>query len=368
MKASFVAANSSVSNLTGQKIIHEGANVLVRVISDKGNGKYEASVAGNRLMLLSRNSLKPGQTFVGTISLKDGQIQISRGNEILASNPVETLSLKDMGSLFSPVSSQAASSLLASLNLPQDIFSLNILKSFQQLGLNFDSQILKLVRRLSEKSKNPERTMEKLVMLFQKGFDLSTISLEELDELTGEDADLEKETSHGEDSALRAYNQNDQLNSFTSFKSFVDGILKMQFSEEKWGKLTVSNHLGFKKDAWSENSWVLIPFTVEDMNDLTVKGSGKISLLMGSSDKSLKKLNVTFNYSEEKWIFVIFMKERKPAKILFSNDDKNAEEIILLKKLSEKVSCPVFWKPYEELSIIGAETESLTILGKGGYA
>ena len=54
MDASLAKVQQSflTKNLTAQKILQEGSQVLVRITGDRGNGKYEGSVAGLCTLLL----------------------------------------------------------------------------------------------------------------------------------------------------------------------------------------------------------------------------------------------------------------------------------------------------------------------------
>ena len=76
-----------------RQVLKEGSSVLVRVIADRGGGKYEGSVAGVRVQLNSAKALTPGQSFTATIAVKNGSIVITPKDNALAAMAANEIAL-----------------------------------------------------------------------------------------------------------------------------------------------------------------------------------------------------------------------------------------------------------------------------------
>ena len=63
--------NSTTNVVRYSEHLKPGSPVLVRIIQSKGNGKYEASVAGVRIILSSKIKYNPGDTFTGKIGINN---------------------------------------------------------------------------------------------------------------------------------------------------------------------------------------------------------------------------------------------------------------------------------------------------------
>ena len=124
-----------------RQVLKEGSSVLVRVIADRGNGKYEGSVAGVRVQLTSAKPLRAG-------------------NEISESQLL---------------------SLLESLGLPADNLSSTILQSFKQMGLKMDTALANKIRSLALRFGGKEKSAaEILSLLAQKGIEADEAEIKEL--------------------------------------------------------------------------------------------------------------------------------------------------------------------------------------------
>lgn len=296
--------------------LKSGSPVLVRIIGAKGNGRYEASVAGTRIFLSSAKNLKAGDTFKGIIGLKNGFITITpaEGAETLGSASIkETFSLGEIlpGNLFDPVSSPALASLLASLNLPSDNFSFNMLLQFKQLGMKLDPKIMRKIRREAEKAPNPKEKMEELVMKAQKRLESVQVS---------DQAFLQEKTDSSEEEK-RAFSSGNSLFSedwLSEIKNFISEVTGGNL-ENRPGELTLMNHTGFFKDKTSEYSWIQIPFEITNPFEEKTEGNGKIMIMLGSSDKSFRQMNLHINYKEGAWRFLV---SKDAKKILFSSSNE----------------------------------------------
>lgn len=268
-----------------QDHLKEGDPVLVRILGERGKGRFEASVAGLKIFLTSEKPMKPGDTFTGKLGLSNGAITItplsSENADFIKINEVITAQISETSSLFEPVSSAAIASLLASLNLPSDNLSFRMLLQFKQLGMRFDPKIMGRIRRAAEKSDNPVKTMEEQTVYAQKKIFVSKKS----------------SSNKGE------YKQNNNWNS--EIKKFVKTIFDGSLSNAP-GELTVMNHMGFSKKTSSENTWITIPFEIGNPFDETVHGSGKIQILLGSSDKFLRQINIHADLENTFYRFALY--------------------------------------------------------------
>ena len=141
--------------------------MLVRIISDKGGGKYEGSVAGARVTLTSASRLKPGSTFTAAISSKNGQILLSPNQTLQDAAGKETFKL-------SLLQNDQLMSFLQNLGLPADSLSFHLLQQTKQLGMRLDASLLNRLHNLALKFNGKEKRASELLMIFsKKGLDFS---------------------------------------------------------------------------------------------------------------------------------------------------------------------------------------------------
>jgi len=320
------AHNSSPNVIRHRDHLKEGSPVLVRIIASRGNGKYEASVAGGRIILSSAKDLQPGDTFTGKIGIRNGFITINPDSSLPSGKEIITANILETGNLFDPVSSPALASLLAGLNLPPDNLSFKILLQFKQLGMKLDSRTMNRIRKEAEKSPDPEKKLEELVNRAQKRVTRITggnPGFEGQQSSGGQSSGRQKEETPEEKSLNEPENTSELPNTWLSeVKSFMKTVLSGNLSNEP-AELTVLNHLGFYKDKTSENSWITIPFEITNPFEETASGKGKILLLMGSSDKNLKQINIHAEYSGSEYHFAVFTKPGtgKINRIAFNKSD-----------------------------------------------
>ncbi len=281
-----------------RQILKEGSSVLVRVISDRGNGKYEGSVAGIRVQLTSSKALQPGQTFTASISIKNGSIVV-RPKDIAMSGSGLAGQIELQ---FNEVSQSQLFSLLEALGLPADNLSTSILQSFKQMGLKLDSSLANKIRSLALRFSGKEKSAaEILSLLAQKGL----------------------EADEEEIKALLYFLESENDSS-------------LQNSEHKENLI---NRINSK-----EGSWCLLPFELIQLEsylssseNLQVLGKGCIRLLFDSV-KALKLLNLNCSYNNKKYLFSLSFEGRKIINTYLNveTEDKSLNpenEINRLKKL-----------------------------------
>ncbi|MBO7583406.1 MAG: hypothetical protein J6T20_06415 [Treponema sp.] len=207
MNTGFVVHTNQLSRTSiSRHPLKDGSQVLVRIISDRGGGKYEGSVAGARININSRTPLTPGTSFKATISTQNGQVLLFPMNESgeVAQNAFFTMEA---------VQTEQLAAMLQSLGLNADDLSYHLMQQLKQLGMKMDSSLLSKIYNLSVKFKGKEkRAAELIAILAKKGIDFSEEELLSLlQELGGEDP--------AEDNQKSQNNEYNLLNKINSIKN-----------------------------------------------------------------------------------------------------------------------------------------------------
>lgn len=281
-----------------RQVLKEGSSVLVRVIGERGGGKYEGSVAGVRVQLSASKPLHAGDSFVATVAVKNGTVVVI---------PKETPGISQISFNFTEVSQNQLYSLLESLGLPADNLSYSILQSFKQMGLKMDSGLANKIRNLALRFSGKEKTAaEILSLLSQKGIEADEQEIKELLMLLSGDTEDRNE------------NQSNHK------KKLINKINSV------------------------EGSWYLLPFDLIQIGDSCedkienrlVLGNGCIRLLFNSFC-ALQLLNVDCNYNNQKYLFSLSYEGKKIKNTYFNvsslassyNSKVPENEILKLKKL-----------------------------------
>ncbi|MCR4900037.1 MAG: hypothetical protein K5907_04390 [Treponema sp.] len=150
-----------------QQVLKDGSQVLVRIIADKGGGRYEGSVAGARVTISSKMALKPGATFTAAISSKNGQILLTPRVQTDQNAVIKNFEL-------SILNDEHLAAFIKSLNLPSDEMTFHLLQQMKQLGMKLEPSLLSRFHNLAIKYKGKElRAAELLMILAKKGLDFS---------------------------------------------------------------------------------------------------------------------------------------------------------------------------------------------------
>ncbi len=267
-----------------RQIMQNGSSVLVRVISDRGGGKYEGSIAGVRVNITSARALKAGETFTAIINAKDGTIYL---------NPKDT-ALASMTMSFTEVQESALMQYLASSGLPSDSISVSVLQLLKQMELKIDPGMLLKLRNLALRFTGKEKeAAELLAIISEKGIEASDEEIKQLLMLLEGGFDNENEEPS---------------------------------SETDQGKNLI-NKINAKTGAW-----YLLPFELLEL-PATVRGRGCIRLLMDSLNQ-LKLLNLEAEYQNKKYLFSLSYEGKKLGSLHFNVSPVFSEEdqIISLKK------------------------------------
>lgn len=179
----------------------------MRIIADKGGGRYEGSVAGARVSITSKQPLATGTTFTASISSKNGQI-------LLTPNLGELNNISQQTFELSVMQNEQLAAFIQSFGLPADEAGFHLMQQFKQLGMKMESSLLSKIYNLSVKFKGKEKkAAELLSILTKKGIDFSEEDLlallEELDP-NPDDPDGQK---NGQQSDPKNYKLLNKINS-----------------------------------------------------------------------------------------------------------------------------------------------------------
>lgn len=256
--------HGGISLYTGQlsrlgipkQTLRDGSQVLVRIIADKGGGRYEGSVAGARVSFTSKQPLATGTTFTASISSKNGQILLTPNLGQLDNISQQTFELAVM-------QNEQLAAFIQSFGLPADEAGFHLMQQFKQLGMKMDSALLAKIYNLSVKFKGKEkRATELLSILTKKGIDFSEEDLLAL--LQELDSNLDDQDD-GQNSAQQKYKLLNKINSI-------------------------------------KNTWQLLPYEIVSSVGPLAKGS--LGFFVGEA-ASLKLLNVECNWlrNNHKYLF-----------------------------------------------------------------
>ena len=305
-----------------RQILKEGSSVLVRVIGNRGGEKYEGSVAGVRVQLTSAKPLKTGESFVATVSVRNGTIVVTPKE--MAGTLGSTAG--EIALQFNEVSQSQLFSLLESLGLPVDNLSSSILKSFKQAGLKMDSALANKIRSFALRFGGKEKSAaEILTMLYQKGI--------EADE--------------------------DEINSLLAF---LENYEESRHNENKSKERKIINRINSMQGAW-----YLLPFELVQLGEGAVLGNGCIRLLFDNA-KSLKLLNLDCNYKNQKYLFSLSYEGKKIKDTYFNvSGTPDPENLVINLKKHFFAACvnpgKILWAEKEEIEGNASGLESFVSFG-----
>ena len=206
MNTGFVVHTSQLSRTSiSRHPLKDGSQVLVRIISDKGGGKYEGSVAGARITINSKAPMTPGTSFKATITTQNGQILLYPMNESgeVVENALFTIETAQ---------NEQLASLLQSLGLNPDELSYHLMQQLKQLSMKMEPSLLSKIYNLSVKFKGKEkRAAELIAILAKKGIDFSEEELLALLQELGDEPD--STDSDGKSNQNQEYKLLNKINS-----------------------------------------------------------------------------------------------------------------------------------------------------------
>ena len=304
--AAFVKSSFPLHNA---KVLNSGSRGLVRVISDRGNGSYEGSLAGVRVNLRSQKQLKVGDSFIATVKLNKGVIELSPEDE--GGKPA-VLMMEEGNS--------SVEKLLKGLGLVPDSLNKHIILQMKQLEMKLEPEIIKKFRNLSLRFAGKEkRAAELLAVLKDKGLELSEGQILSLLNLLDEKCESEE--------------------------------------EKDASSLRLINH---------KKGWIFLPYEIIDASQKEKIGSGNIRLLIGD-DKKLLKLNLNVLINKNEYLFNLDFENKKCKKVRCNFPVKDGERENALKVLGKKfffLAAPeIIFAEKSELEGSGCESEEFFEVG-----
>lgn len=270
-----IAKTSQISTVKAiPKFLKNGDSALVRVIADKGNGRYEGFVAGVKVAFSSARPLTVETSFPAKVQVNGNTIILfpKEASEINHNEGVMTLKLSQVAGL------------LQELGLVPDGLSLALVQSAKQMEMKFDSSMLLKIRNMLVRLGNKSRFAAELaLMLAEKGINSEETELLELIELLASNDFVEENNQNKNKRGLKLLNKANSI----------------------------------------EGSWYLFPFELSLQDELV--GKGTFRLLIGKDDK-LKLLNVFCFYSGVEYYFSMEHSDGKCKKIRF-NIQKDGQEL-----------------------------------------
>lgn len=302
--------NQTPRIIAGSQELKDGSQVLVRVIADKGNGKYVGSVAGIRVNISSVKTLNVGSTFLASIHTKNGQVLVT---------PKETYQLKNENFLLNHLQNEQLSSLLKQFNLPPDALSLHVFQQLKQMELKENPELLRKIRTMSLKYLGKEKSAsEILAILSEKGIDATQNEILQL---------LEE----------------------------LDGNFDNKDKDEN-SKFILMNKINTKK-----GKWYIVPIEILNTVENKVLGNGNIKLMVDSFE-ILKLMNIDCFYNEKQYLFNVEFENKKCKTIRMNVPGNNPEKSVLrLKKKIEMFDCNinVLWGEKELIEGTACATEEV---------
>ena len=259
-----IAKTSQISTVKAiPKFLKNGDSALVRVIADKGNGRYEGFVSGVKVSFSSAHPLRPGSSFLAKVQLNQNTIVLipKDNTEIQQKEGVTTLKLSQVAGL------------LQDLGLVPDNISLALVQSAKQMEMKIDPSLLSKIRNMLVRMGNKSRFAGELALLLaEKGINANESELLELIDLLNSREESDDNTNEGGIELLNKANS-------------VKG------------------------------SWYLFPFEMTLQEKLV--GNGTFRLLIGKDDR-LKLLNVFCFYGGVDYYFSLEHSDGKCKKIRFN--------------------------------------------------
>ncbi len=313
---------SQISNVkTVPKLLKNGDSALVRVLADKGNGRYEGVVSGVRVSFSSARPLNVGTSFTATVQLNGNTIVLVPKSEgmVQSESGINTLKFSQLAGF------------LQELGLIPDSLSAALVQSAKQMEMKMEPSVFAKIRNLALRLEGKSKLAAELaLLLLEKGINADEEELEALLSLLNrEDLDYS-----GGESGEKENQAKELLN----------------------------------KANKSEGSWYLLPFNLVE-NDKNI-GGGSFRLLIGHDEK-LKLLNVFCKYNECEYFFNLEHSGKKLCRIRFCILKEGNEAVAmgpLLKKILEEKLPGVEVSWAEKDFVEGCASASEELYSFGGQA
>ena len=159
--------NIQINHVTPQKVLQNGSQVLVRILGDLGNNRYESSIAGVRTNIFSEKTLQKGTVFKANIIRQNGVITVVPQKEASVKNPVtitKILQTNQNSSMLELIQSQSLANFIKSMGMIPDNLSNTILLQMKNLGLKFNGTLMNKIHDIAAKYPEKEKLAVELIM------------------------------------------------------------------------------------------------------------------------------------------------------------------------------------------------------------
>lgn len=308
-----VVIHSAAPTYSGiNPVLREGSSVYVRILGQK-NGKYEAFFNGAKFLVDSPLQFQKGDSFLATVKIVNNKVNLI---------PVQ----KEQNFQNQIVENKNIFEFLKDLGLPSDNLSVVLLNQMKSFDQKFDLSLLKKIRNIAQKFTDKEKTASILMILNQKGVELSENAVQKMLDLFENENGEKNQQKNNE-----FLKENKVLNVEDEFKKFFKSVFENPGKNE--GVLSLFNNLGFslKKINFSSN-WIHIPFEFFYLfENVKNSGSGFVNLFV--KEKKVDSAVVKFNFPENDYKFVLKFKNKKCVNLIVCQ--KNEENSIFNEKFVE---------------------------------
>lgn len=293
----------------GQNLLKDGASVQVRILSSNGNGKYLASVGGQKCNITAKNDLSAGDVFKAEVRVIDNKI------ELIPEMKNESVIKAEM------VQNQNLSVLLQNLGIIPDNLSIHIYKQFIQMQEKINPELMEKIKNIAIKfGGNEKKASEILMILKDKGINASEEEIQ----------------------ALITFLENNHLPEDNSNKNT---------------KFELLNKINSTK-----GKWYILPFNIVSNELNTVLGNGNIKLFFQNQEK-LTQLNIDCKYLDDEFLFNLYFENNLVNLVRMNIQNKKVNpqaEINKIKSLFAEINpkLMVEWTEKENLEGTGCELEN----------
>ena len=303
-----IAKTSQISTVKAiPKFLKNGDSALVRVIADKGNGRYDGFVSGVKVSFSSVHPLRPGSSFLAKVQLNQNTIVLipKDNTEIQQKEGVTTLKLSQVAGL------------LQELGLVPDNISLALVQSAKQMEMKIDPSLLSKIRNMLVRMGNKSRFAGELALLLaEKGINANESELLELIDLLNSREESDDNTN-----------------------------------EEGIELLNKANSV--------KGSWYLFPFEMIEYEDNKRLGNGCVRLLLENNQK-IKLLNLSCNYKKTSFYFSLNYLNGKCEKIYMNVDNEKLNKDQIINHFEKKLSGLFAKNPlFKEIKVLWAEKDEI---------
>lgn len=321
----------------GRASIANGSTVSGRVIAKNPDGTYLVSLAGAKINVKSKFSLRQNQIFTAKVSVKNGVVFLSAAN--LEKNEESAKIPPDLqnGRL-----NQKAAEFLKSLGLEPTSQAFSLIQFMQKTGMKINADsVKKSMKNLRKFDKNKRMEAAEISLLLdEKGIPCDEKAV--ADVMSYCDEKNHGKRKNGNDSPelfsnekFNGKNLDFDKNSAEAFvKNYFDSVEKSA-AANKNGILTAFNSLkNSKKNGYSSDfQWVLLPFEWAAFDAF-----GDIRLLINGDFRNLQKIVINCEKNVQKFKFVVYLNQKKVKSLKFGlSFASKSKKIEFEKMLSDSI-------------------------------